>query len=187
MKLAEEDGKRLIKIAREAISAYMENKEPEMDSSLKERFSEKQGAFVTITIDGELRGCIGFTEPLFPLWETIKNAARAAAFEDPRFPPLTSGEFEKAKIEVSVLSLPELIKVNKPADYENEIKIGEHGLIVDNDGFKGLLLPQVFTEYKADWKNALQMTCQKAMLAPDAWKDKGCKVYRFSAEIFSED
>lgn len=186
MKLSEEDGKSLIKIARSSISAALQGKGPEIEEGLKKKYSEKQGGFVTLTIDGELRGCIGYTEPIFPLWECIANAAKAAALEDPRFAPLSEEEFKNIKIEISVLTAPELIEVKRPADYAKKIEIGKHGLIVDKDGQKGLLLPQVFTEYKTGWERALEMTCQKAFLDHDAWKDKNCDIYRFSAEIFSE-
>lgn len=186
MKLSEEDGKSLIDIAKSSISAALQGKEPEIEEGLKKKYSEKQGGFVTLTIDGELRGCIGYTEPIFPLWETIANTAKAAALEDPRFAPLTEKEFGKIKVEISALTVPELIEVKRPADYAKKIEIGKHGLIVDKEGKKGLLLPQVFTEYKVDWERALEMTCQKAFLDHDAWKDKNCNVYKFSAEIFSE-
>ena len=114
------------------------------------------------------------------------HAAGAAAFEDPRFPPLSKEEFEKIKVEVSVLTLPELIEVDDVQEYSKEIEIGKHGLIVDKDGKKGLLLPQVFTEYNVKWEEALDMTCQKAGLNNDAWQGKDCKIFRFSAQIFSE-
>lgn len=186
MKLTNEDGKSLIKLARNSISAYFKNKELDAGKAVKEKFSDKQGVFVTLTIKGDLRGCIGFTDAIYPLWEAVVNAAKAAAFEDPRFPKLTEDEFKEIKIELSVLTKPELIE-GKPQDYEKKIKIGKHGLIVEKGYFKGLLLPQVFTEYEADAKKALEMTCQKAGLPPDAWKDADCKVYLFSAEIFTED
>ncbi len=185
MKLTSGDGKSLIKLARGSISAYLENKEPDVDSSLKERFSENRCVFVTITIKGDLRGCIGFTEAIYPLWEAIVKAAKAAALEDPRFEPLTKDEFKEVKIEVSALTKPELIE-GKPGDYGKKIKIGKHGLIVETGFAAGLLLPQVFTEYKVDAKKALEMTCQKAGLSPDEWKNPDCKVYSFSAQIFTE-
>ncbi len=186
MKLTKEDGKSLIALAKDAISSYFKNKDAAVSDEDKKKFSEESGAFVTLTLGGELKGCIGFTEAMFPLWETIVKAAQSAAFGDPRFTPLTEEEFKKIKIEVSVLTKPELIKA-KPSEYGKHIEIGKHGLIVEKGMFKGLLLPQVFTEYKADWKKALEMTCQKAGLSPDSWKDSDCKIFRFSAIIFGED
>jgi AmmeMemoRadiSam system protein A len=182
-----EDGKKLLEIARNAISSYFKGEEePIVDDSLKKKFSEKQGAFVTITLEGELRGCIGFTAAIFPLWETIAKASQAAAFQDPRFRPLTEEEFQRAKIEISVLTKPEQLE-GKPEDYPKQIKIGKHGLIVETEHTTGLLLPQVFTEHNADAEKALQMTCQKAEIHSSAWKEAGCKVYRFSAQVFKEE
>jgi AmmeMemoRadiSam system protein A len=186
MKLTKEDGKSLISLARESISSAFKHEEAKVREGIKRKFPEKTGAFVTLTIDGELRGCIGFTDSIFPLWEAVARGARAAAFEDPRFFPLTEEESKKVKIEISVLTKPELIDA-KPSEYGKRIEIGKHGLIVEKGMFKGLLLPQVFPGYNADWKKALEMTCQKAGLAPDSWKDKECKVFRFSAIIFSEE
>ncbi len=182
MNISAEDGKSLLKIARDSISLCFSGKEQAIPSEAKKKFSEYAGAFVTITIDGELRGCIGFTEPVFMLWEAVSSAARAAAFEDPRFPELNEEELANAKIEVSVLSRPELIE----EPYESKIKIGKHGLIAEKGEYIGLLLPQVFTEYSADAKKALEMTCEKAGLNPNAWKESSCRIYRFSAQIFSE-
>ncbi|MBN2112259.1 AmmeMemoRadiSam system protein A [Candidatus Woesearchaeota archaeon] len=186
MKLTKEDGKSLIKLARDAISSAFKDRDLEVNSSLKEKYSEKRGAFVTLTIEGELRGCIGYTEALFPLWETVTKAAQSAAFQDPRFNPLTEEEFRDVKIEISVLTKPELIEGDKK-DYAKKIEIGKHGLVVETGFSAGLLLPQVFTEYNADAKKALEMTCQKAGLPSGAWQEKDCRVYRFSAQIFIED
>jgi len=187
MNITKEDGKDLIFLAKESISTYFNDKEVSVTDDIKKKFSEESGAFVTLTIDEELRGCIGFTEAMFPLWETIVKTAQSAAFSDPRFKPLTDEEFKKIKIEVSVLTKPELIEVNDVSDYEKEIEIGKHGLIVEKGMYKGLLLPQVFTEYNVNWEKALEMTCQKAGLSADAWKDSDCKIFRFSALIFNED
>ena len=183
MKLTKEDGKSLITLAKDSISSVFKDKELNVDKTLKEKFSEKQGAFVTLTIEGKLKGCIGFTEALFPLWETIVKAAHSAAFQDHRFSPLTKEEFANVKVEISVLTKPELIE----GDYVKQVEIGKHGLVVETASTAGLLLPQVFTEYNADAKKALEMTCQKAKLSSDAWKEDDCKVYRFSAEIFTEE
>jgi len=186
MSLTKEGGKLLIKVARESISAYLNGEHYSAGDKIKKKFSEKRGAFVTLTIDGELRGCIGYTEALYPLWETISKAAEAAAFQDPRFPPLSREELSKAKVEVSVLTKPELMK-GKPDSYPKQIKVGKHGLVVEKEGYAGLLLPQVFTEYNVDSVKALEMTCQKAGLPSGAWKEPGCKVYSFSAQIFEEE
>jgi len=180
------DGKKLIELARQSIASAFSNQELNVPDELLKKFSTKQGGFVTLTINGELRGCIGFVEPVFPLYETIIRAARSAAFEDPRFPTLQKEEFKLVKIEISVLTLPELIQVDKVEDYLKKIKIGEDGLIIRGRFGSGLLLPQVFTDYKCTPLKAMEMTCQKAGLPTDSWKDLHNRIYRFQAEIFSE-
>lgn len=180
------DGKKLIALARDSIIAAFSGEEAEAPAELAKKFSTPQGGFVTLTIDGELRGCIGYVEPVFPLYETIMRAALSAAFEDPRFAPLEESEFKKVQIEISVLTLPQMIEAKKPEEYLKQIKIGEDGLIIKGKFGSGLLLPQVFTEYKCNPKTALEMTCQKAGLPLDAWKNLNNKIYKFQAEIFSE-
>lgn len=182
--ISQEDGSKLLKLVRESVSLYFENKTPE-DSYLKEKFSKKQGCFVTITKKKRLRGCIGFPEPIIPLYKAIIQAARSAAFEDSRFQPLQKEELNEIEFEISILTIPELIKVKNPEMYLKKIKIGEDGLIIRGIS-SGLLLPQVFTEYKCDSKKALEMTCNKAGLPQDAWQDLNNKIYRFQAQIFSE-
>lgn len=182
------DGEKLVMLARKSIRSHFYNEEVKISDDIKKKFSEKQGAFVTLNMHGELRGCIGYPEPVLPLYEAIIEAAKSAAFHDPRFAPLTKNEFEEITIEISVLTKPEQIKVLKSDDYLKCIKIGEDGLIAEG-GFhnRGLLLPQVFTEYDADPEMALSMTCQKAGLSSDAWHNLDVKVFKFQAQIFSEE
>ena len=144
-------------------------------------FSEKKGIFVTLKKQGTLRGCIGFIEPIYPLDKALVEAARLAAFEDPRFPPVRKEEVNGLEVEISILSKPFLVKNTK------EIKLGRDGLIIEQGYNKGLLLPQVFTEFKIKFiKDALAMTCEKAGLPEDAWKSKLTKIYAFKAEIISK-
>ena len=178
------DGKLLIKLARESISSYFLQKEPNI--SILKQFSDRQGVFVTLNKNEQLRGCIGFPEPIFPLYEAIIKSARSAAFEDPRFPPLQKEELKDIKIEISVLTVPKLIEVKKPEDYLKEIKIGKDGLIIRSSLGSGLLLPQVATEYNWDVKEFLGHLCEKAWLKQDAWKDTNNRIYRFQAQIFKE-
>ena len=178
------DGKLLIKLAREYISSYFLQKEPNI-STLK-HFSDRQGVFVTLYKNEQLRGCIGFPEPIFPLYNAIIKSARSAAFEDPRFPPLQKEELKGIKIEISVLTVPKLIEVKKPEDYLKEIKIGKDGLIIRSSLGSGLLLPQVATEYKWGVEEFLRHLCEKAWLKQDAWKDLNNKIYAFKAQIFKE-
>lgn len=183
--LSLEQGKKLVKLARDAISSAFTSKKISLEKYEKE-FPEKQGVFVTLHKEGELRGCIGFPEPIYPLYRAIFKAARSAAFQDPRFSPLTEDELEEIDIEISVLTVPELIKVEKPEGYLEKITIGEDGLIIRGSFFSGLLLPQVFTEWNCDAKKALEMTCEKAGLGRDDWKNPENKIYKFQAQLFAE-
>lgn len=179
MRLTLEQGKRLVKLARGVIFGEL--------GTPSEEFEEPRGVFVTIYSypDGKLRGCIGFPLPSHPLWMGVTEAARSAAFSDPRFPPLKKEE--KFIIEVSVLTKPQEIKVKNPEDYVKRIKIGEDGLIVRKGNCFGLLLPQVFPKWKADETKALEMTCEKGGLEKDEWKKGDCKFFKFQAQLFIEE
>lgn len=184
MMINETQGKKLLKLARNSIESYFSGSELDFENYKKE-FKEKQGVFVTLTENEELRGCIGFPYPMLSLAEAIVRAAQAAAFEDSRFLPLRKEELSKIKIEISVLTIPEEIKCKKEKIPE-EIKIGEEGLIVQLERNSGLLLPQVATEYKWKEREFLEHTCEKAGLDKDAWKEKNCSVFKFQAQIFDE-
>lgn len=175
-----DQGTYLVKLARKAVTNHLKNKETK-DS----KYPEKQGVFVTIQTypQKELRGCIGFPEPLFSLSEATIQAAIAAAFEDPRFPKLKESELDKIIFVVSVLTIPKQIK-SKPEELKNHIEIGKDGLIAEMNHFKGLLLPQVFTEETP--QQAIEMTCQKANLLPEHYKAENFKLYKFQAKIFYE-
>ena len=180
------EGKELIKIAKSSISCFFSGKECAVSDELKEKFNEKLGVFVTLKVDNELRGCIGFVEGIAPLHEAVIKAAKSAAFSDPRFKPLTEEEFNKIKAEVSVLTKPELIKVDKAEEYLEKIKVGEDGLIVKSSYGSGLLLPQVPLEWNWNVKEFLEHTCQKAGLDKDEWKELENKIYKFQAQVFEE-
>jgi AmmeMemoRadiSam system protein A len=139
---------------------------------------EKRGAFVTLKKHGELRGCIGHIIGDRPLAETVATMAVAAAFEDPRFPPVKEEELKDLDIEISVLT--PLRRINNV----EEIQVGLHGIILQQGGHSGLLLPQVATEYGWDRNTFLEYTCRKAGLPPDAWKDERTTIHVFSADVF---
>jgi len=182
--LTKAEGKSLLTLARKSIESYFSKEK--VDLSKYEKFRDKQGAFVTLHKDGELRGCIGFPYPVHPLKIAIFDCARAAAFKDPRFNPVVKDELKDIQIEISVLTVPEEITVKKPDEYLKKIKIGEDGLIIKSRYGSGLLLPQVFTEYRCTPQKALEMTCQKAGLPTDAWLNLSNKFSKFQAQIFSE-
>lgn len=174
---SESDRKILLKLARKSIEEEFKRKKPEMPKEKK--FQEKRGVFVTLIKSNELRGCIGFPYPILPLNESVYRAAKEAAFNDSRFASLKEEEVNKIKIEISVLTLP---KESKP----DEIRVGEDGIICNFAGYSGLLLPQVATEYKMNREEFLDCLCNKAGLNKGMWKEKGFKLYKFQAQIFSE-
>ena len=138
------------------------------------------GAFVTLRIHGELRGCIGYIEYPGPVRNAIEDVARKAAFGDPRFSPLIPEEFDDVMIEISVLT-----PMRKIASAD-DIVIGRDGLVIELRGRRGLLLPQVATEYGWDVEEFLENTCRKAGLPRGAWREAGANLQAFSAEVFSE-
>jgi AmmeMemoRadiSam system protein A len=151
------------------------------ESGLTGALGVPSGAFVTIRLGGDLRGCIGYIASDLPLARVVDDVARKAATEDPRFPPLTQSELARATLEISVLS--PLEKVNDTA----EIQVGRDGLVIELYGRRGLLLPQVAAEYGWDRETFLEHTSRKAGLPVDAWKDPEAKIYRFTAEIVDEE
>lgn len=181
-----EEGQLLIKIARENIVTYLKGGEYVCTKELPEIFHEKLGVFVTLSINSNLRGCIGYPEPYMELIEGLLDVSVAAAVEDPRFNPISLDEFEKVKIEVSVLTKPQLVQVDSYEDYLNLLKVGRDGLIIENMYHRGLLLPQVPIEQNWDIETFLENLCYKAGLYGDAWKDINTKIYSFQAQIFDE-
>jgi uncharacterized protein len=174
----------LLKLAREAINTSFSD--TEIDVSKAGHLTQLRGCFVTLHKDNKLRGCIGFPKPIMPLYEQIIAASKAAAFEDPRFLPLNKNEFKHIVIEISILTRPELIKVKNSDEYLKNIDIGKDGIIIQGTS-SGLLLPQVATEYNFDSKQFLECLSEKAGMNKDAWKNLTNKIYKFRAEIFSED
>ncbi len=140
---------------------------------------EKRGAFTTLHIRGKLRGCIGFVEPRFSLYRTIHETAQSAAFQDSRFPPVTTDELPLLQIEISVMSL---LRPIAPED----VRVGVHGLVISMGGRAGLLLPQVATEWGWDRETFLTQTCHKAGLPAIAWQT-GAEIQAFTAEVFGEE
>jgi AmmeMemoRadiSam system protein A len=146
-----------------------------------ERLPAASGAFVTLKHDGQLRGCIGTLHCRGPLPEEIARVAVSAAREDPRFDALRPAELDGLDVEVSVLGPLEEID---PRDLAAFV-IGLHGLVVEHGDRRGLLLPQVATEWGWDRERFLSQTCVKAGLPPDGWQH-GAKVYRFAADVFGD-
>jgi AmmeMemoRadiSam system protein A len=168
----------LLQFARDTIVAHLNGTASPRGIPLDDPH-QHAGAFVTLHMRGELRGCIGYPGAERPLDEVVGQCAIAAATEDPRFPPLTAVEVPELDLEISVLT-----PIRPVADV-SEIEVGRDGLVIQ-DGFrKGLLLPQVATEQGWDRETLLSHTCLKAGLRPDAWRT-GAKISRFQAEVFGE-
>lgn len=178
--LNEDERKFLLHLAQSVIADTASGKTPENPDYFSETLSTKLGVFVTLHKFGELRGCIGYVEGIRPLQDAVIEMAQSAAFNDPRFVPVSEDEVDNLDLEISVLS------PIKEIDNVEQIEIGKHGIIIEQGFFKGLLLPQVATENFWNRTEFLQHTCRKAGLPTDAWKDKKTKIYIFSAEIFSE-
>jgi AmmeMemoRadiSam system protein A len=173
----QEERAALLQLAHEAILAVLENRDrhPFM---VTEHLSELRGAFTTVYSQGRLRGCVGYPTAVSPLYQTVIETAQAAAFEDPRFVPVTLSEAPGLKISISVLSPVAPIRAE-------EVIVGRHGLIISEGVFRGLLLPQVPVEHGWDPLTFLEQTCRKAGLPLDAWKSTA-KIEAFTAEVFGD-
>ncbi|MCP4583862.1 MAG: AmmeMemoRadiSam system protein B [candidate division Zixibacteria bacterium] len=177
--LTENEKKMLLDLAHNSIAATLKGDNLELDEAYRAGvLQEKRGAFVTLTIKGRLRGCIGYIKGVKPLCETIAEMAVQAAFHDPRFTALTATEFELIDIEISVLTPMTIVKD------QTEVEVGRDGLYMVHGYNSGLLLPQVPVENNWDKLTFLSQTCLKAGLSPDAWKQSETQIYRFQADIF---
>lgn len=190
MHLSLEEGKQVVRMAREAIDSFVQTGTYDKGPRGKTYLSEKRGVFVTLNVLEEgsamLRGCIGFPYPVKPLGEAIREAAVLAASDDPRFLPVSPEELGEIVVEVSVLTTPVELNAEERKDLPSKVRVGEDGLMVSNDLAGGLLLPQVATEQKWGAEQFLSETCMKAGLPRDAWLLPSTKVQAFQADIFSE-
>ena len=185
--ISNDDGKELVKMARQAVERYLKNNLKINDLEFNSKFNFESGVFVTINKRNTLRGCIGYPIPIKKLADGLVDAAISAATQDPRFTPLDIYELDQVIFEVTVLTSPIEIIADHPNEYLSIIKVGRDGLIVENAYTSGLLLPQVPTEHGWNVKEFLEFTCKKAGLDKDAWKDKTTKVSRFKGVIFKEE
>ncbi len=168
----------LLRLGHDSIQAALDDRELDLTPPTP-HLAEPRGAFTSLHLQGKLRGCIGYILPADSLYKTVAEAARAAAFEDPRFEPVTVAEAPNLQVQISVLSPPQPIRAD-------QIIVGRHGLIVSQGARRGLLLPQVPTEWQWDRETFLAQTCLKAGLAPDAWQH-GAQLQAFTAEVFGDD
>jgi len=173
-----EQKKTLLLLARQSIECRFSKESVLFPDDIA--FQAHRGIFVTLHKKGELRGCIGYIKGFKDLVQSIYEMAQSAAFKDPRFSPIKDDELKEIEIEISVLS--DMILVSNTQD----ILIGRDGLLLIHPYGSGLLLPQVPVEWNWDLPTFLVQLCHKALLPADSWMDDKAKLYRFSAEIFSE-
>ena len=182
-------GEQLVKLARRAVEKYL-NESVIITADKPDGLSEKVGVFVTLNYLSNnkeyLRGCVGFPLPEKKLYQSVIEAAIAAATQDPRFDPVNKEDMGSIIFEVSVLSQPQKIEVQNPKDYKNRINIGRDGLILKWKYGSGLLLPQVPVELNWDVDEYLANICYKAGASPDAWLMPESQLYKFEATIYKE-
>ena len=167
----------LLALAHDSIQSALQNREIPLDPPTP-HLEEPRGVFTTLYRRGHLRGCVGYVFPVTSVYRTVAETARAAAFEDTRFHPVTREEAPELEVHLSILSP---LRPIAPA----QVEVGRHGLLVSMGARRGLLLPQVPVEYGWDRTTFLEQTCRKAALPTDAWK-KGATLEAFTAEIFGD-
>ncbi len=172
----------LLALARKSVEyAVREKKAYEPTASASEVLNQERGAFVTLRKSGELRGCIGYTSAAEPLYMTVRDTATLAALRDSRFLPVSASELPQLEYEISVLS-----PLRRVLDIR-QIKVGQHGLLMKNGAYEGLLLPQVPVEEKWDRREFLDETCAKAGMRSGCWKDENTDIFMFTALVFAEN
>ena len=179
--LTDQEKSELLALARKSAEyAVQTNKPYDPPASTSETLNREYGAFVTLTEAGMLRGCIGYTSPIKPLYITVRDTAAYAALRDPRFRPVAASELSQLEYEISVLS-----PLRRVTDIE-QIKVGRDGLLMKNGDSEGLLLPQVPVEQKWNRQTFLEQTCAKAGMHTDCWKDENTDIFKFTAVVFGE-
>ena len=183
MYLTPEEQKTLLRLARASLNSFVKEQK-ELTSlpdgfELTDRMKEPAGVFVTLEKDKELRGCIGYIDPVGPLYRSVMDNVVSACSRDYRFHPVEASELDRIEIELSVLTPKQEIK------RAGEFIPGEHGIIIEKQGRRAVFLPQVAAEQRWNREETLRHLCLKAGLAPDAWK-KGARFWVFTAEVFGE-
>ncbi len=167
----------LLKVAHAAIESAFTGESISRESP-SPHLSEPRGVFTTLYCGGNLHGCVGHILAVVPLYEGVIDTARAAAFEDTRFPPIAPSEISRLRVSLSVLSPLHPI-------HPEGVEVGRHGLLISLGHYRGLLLPQVPVEHGWDREIFLQQTCRKAGLPMNAWQT-GASIEAFTAEVFGE-
>jgi AmmeMemoRadiSam system protein A len=167
----------LLRLAHDSILTALEHREIPL-APPSEHLAQPRGVFTSLHLRGGLRGCVGYVLPVIPVYRAVAETARAAAFEDTRFYPVTREEVVTLEIELSILTPPQTIS-------PDAIEVGRHGLLISMAGHRGLLLPQVPVEHHWDRTTFLEQTCRKAGLPENAWQ-KGATIEAFTAEVFGD-
>jgi hypothetical protein len=171
----------LLEIARRTIETYVRSGRLYVEPREEKSLNVRSGCFVTIKQNGRLRGCIGNFQSEHPLFKEVAQMAVASASKDPRFYPMKEDDLADFSLEISVLS------PLKKVESIDEIEVGRHGIYLEKGYYRGVLLPQVATEYDWDRETFLKQTCVKAGLPTDAWKAEDAEIYIFSAQVFGEE
>jgi AmmeMemoRadiSam system protein A len=167
----------LLRLAHESILSALDLRKICLDPPTP-HLAEPRGAFTSVYANAALRGCVGYVLATSSIYRTVAETARAAAFDDTRFQPVTREEARGLQVELSILSPPRPILADA-------VEIGRHGLLISMHGSRGLLLPQVAVEHGWDRATFLEQTCRKAGLPLDAWQ-KGAVIEAFTAEVFGD-
>lgn len=183
--ISDRAGKYLVDLAKDSIKHFLDKGTLMVKpADYPIELDEPLGVFVTLNKKNNLRGCIGYAEPIKPAIDATMEVAVAAAFNDPRFNQVDEKEYDELDFEVTVLTKPELIEVAHYEQYRDEIEIGRDGLIIQKGYARGLLLPQVAEENLFSEEEFLDHTCMKAGISADSWMDESCDVYKFQGQIF---
>jgi AmmeMemoRadiSam system protein A len=167
----------LLRLAHDSILSALERREISLEPPTS-HLAELRGVFTSVYLHSQLRGCVGYVLAVSSVYSTVAQTARAAAFDDPRFPSVTLQETPDLKIELSLLSRPQIIQ-------PEIVEVGRHGLLISLAGHRGLLLPQVAVQHGWDRRTFLDQTCRKAGLPLDAWQN-GATIEAFTAEVFGD-
>jgi AmmeMemoRadiSam system protein A len=170
----------LLAIARQAIIHGVQTGQEYVEPREEKALNQRNGCFVTIKQNEQLRGCIGNFQSELPLFKEVAQMAQASSAKDPRFYPLKEEDLDNFTLEISVLS-----PLHKVEDVE-DIEVGKHGIYIEKSFYRGVLLPQVATEHDWDRQTFLKQTCLKAGLPTDAWEADDADIYVFSAQVFGE-
>lgn len=189
MSMNEDERRELLRLAREAIRMRLldaHDLRPTRAGFPNDKFWQKQGVFVTLTLHGELRGCIGHIMPVLPLVEAVASNALAAAFDDPRFEPVDEAEFADLCIEISLLSVPAELAFSTLGDLESKLAATRPGVILQQGRYQATFLPQVW-EQLPDARGFLEALIRKAGLPASSLSQPGLMVFTYTVEAFSEE